>query len=83
MESHRRHIDDIDSQIVALLARRMEVVRQIGALKRQSGRAVADPGRETQLKSRLAQLAADHDLDPGLVLRLYELILNASRDLQS
>ena len=52
----RANIDDIDSQLVELLARRAEITNQVGQIKTQTGMPIYVPEREAQLiQSRRAQ----------------------------
>ena len=54
LEQLRTRIDDLDGQLLDLLNQRMEVVRQIGALKRAEGTAIYRPERELAILQRLA-----------------------------
>ena len=49
----RAGIDSIDDEILALLIKRMQIVRQIGALKAKSGATIYRPEREKQSLDRL------------------------------
>ena len=51
----RRSIDQIDSQMLRLLNRRMRVARRIGKLKRQLGNHWVDPQRERAILERLSR----------------------------
>jgi len=52
----RRRIDELDGQLLELLNRRAESVREIGQLKEQNGAVVFDPARERQIFDRLSAL---------------------------
>ncbi|WP_025763961.1 prephenate dehydratase [Dyadobacter tibetensis] len=49
----RNKIDDLDNQLLQLLNERMEVVRQVGELKRSSNAIIYRPEREKQILDRL------------------------------
>lgn len=77
LDSLRRQIDDLDRQIVELLARRLELARRIGAYKAAHGLPVLDEVREAQLiadRSRQSVLAGGHPCD-----EIFRLILEQSR----
>ena len=48
----RKDIDNIDDSIFELLAQRMQIVKQIGELKRQSQTRIYRPERERERISR-------------------------------
>jgi chorismate mutase/prephenate dehydrogenase len=79
----RRRIDAIDHELVELLARRNDVVREVAAVKRQSGFPIRDAGRETALLNDRAALATRRDLRPEVVESLFRVVLWASRDRQA
>lgn len=53
----RVELEAIDSDIVNLLARRMELARRIGAQKRAAGLPLQDPKREAQVVAAVARNA--------------------------
>lgn len=52
----RQDINQIDAQLVALLERRMTLVDQVTAFKRQTGKAVLDSKREEEVLNRVTDL---------------------------
>jgi chorismate mutase/prephenate dehydratase len=56
IDAIRRRIDDLDNELLELLSRRAEGVREIGQLKEQNGAVVFDPARERQILDRLSSL---------------------------
>ena len=77
----RRAIDEIDRQILELLAARVRVVLAVGDYKRRNGVAVYDPERERNLLARLASLAPE-PLDGDTVRRIFERLIDESRRLE-
>lgn len=59
LSDYRRQIDDIDSQLLALFYRRMDVAAQIGGYKKAHNLPALDAGRE---RAKLQQIA---DSAPG------------------
>jgi chorismate mutase/prephenate dehydratase len=57
LEECRARIDDIDNEVVALLNRRMEVVRRVGEIKHDSNSAIYRPEREKSIIDRLTKIS--------------------------
>lgn len=78
----RRHIDQIDRQIVRLLARRQELSLEIGRVKQARGLPVHIPDREGELLEVVRDEAAHLGIDVDHVEALFEAVLAESRRLQ-
>lgn len=75
----RAEIDTLDRAVLALLARRMEVVARIADVKRTYGVALRDPSRESALLADRARTAATLGLPAGLSDEVFRAVLRASR----
>ncbi len=75
----RTKIDDIDGQILSLLAQRQTQVEKVVRLKRKHNISVYHPAREEDLISKLRVQAGKADLDPDFMEDLYRVILRQSR----
>ncbi len=75
----RENIDQIDSQILSLLAKRHDQVLKVVNLKKEYNIPVYHPAREEDLISRLRIQAEKAGLDPGFMEDLYRIILRQSR----
>ena len=75
----RNNIDQIDSKILSLLARRQEQVEQVVKLKKRHQIPVYHPAREEDLISKLRDQAKRSALDPDFMEDLYRVILRQSR----
>lgn len=74
IESLRNRIDELDHEMLRLLAERMDVSRQMASLKRQAGMSVYQPKRwEAVLTDRMEQ-AEGLALDQAFVKELLEKI---------
>ena len=83
LESLRGQIDQVDRDILELLAKRMAIVTELAQAKREDGTRIRDPAREQQvLESRRTQ-AETLGLSPEFVESLYRLIMWASREYQA
>ena len=82
LEESRKMIDEIDSEIVALLNRRASISRRIGELKTRAGLPVLDAERE---ESVLRKIAGDNagELDAKSLIRIYREVLKESRRIQT
>lgn len=83
LEKAREEIDRIDSGILELLAKRLEIVDRVGKVKRESGIPVYHPAREENLITGRRAEAQKLGLDPALVEDLFRAILRGSRITQS
>lgn len=68
----RTEIDVIDDQIVCLLAKRLELVRQVGIYKINNIYGIRDRTREDQILQRINHLAREKELDPEFVKQLFQ-----------
>lgn len=79
LETLRAEIDCLDEQIVALLSRRLEQVKQVVALKKSRGLPIHNPAREEDLISQRRDQARTVGLDPDHIEELYRCIIRQSR----
>jgi chorismate mutase len=81
LETLRRQIDDLDTQLLGLVAQRIGVVLQIAEHKLARGLPAYDPGREARLIERLCELRPP-PLDAETVRRIFERLIDESRRLE-
>jgi chorismate mutase len=81
LDALRQRIDAIDTQILALVAERIQIVLQVGDYKRQRGMPVYDPERERALLDRLSS-DPPTPLDGATVRRIFERLVDESRCLE-
>jgi chorismate mutase/prephenate dehydrogenase len=63
----RDEIDDIDSELVTLLQRRLNVTRKVGQLKSTVGKPIFDAEREASLFTKRRLQASEAGLSPDLI----------------
>jgi len=63
----RDEIDEIDSDLVKLLHRRLAVTSKVGQLKSNVGKPIYDPAREASLFAKRRLQASDAGLSPDLI----------------
>jgi chorismate mutase len=71
----RHRIDNIDEEIVHLLAERFQATQRIGEYKRDHGLPAVDAERESHQLERISRLAEENGLDPSLARRILRLVL--------
>ena len=81
LDALRNEIDDIDNKILELVARRIAAVVQIGDYKRSRELPVYDAVRERLVLQRLMGQAPP-GLDPQVVRRVFERIIDESRGIE-
>ncbi len=78
----RKQVDELDAQIVKLIAARMAVTRDIGKEKRDVGRPIEDKAREQIVLERVKNVARAVNLEPGEIEKIYRQIFSISKDVQ-
>ena len=79
----RGEIDDIDAELLQLLARRMEISAQIGEYKKQNNVTVVQMDRWKQVLDGLMVTGQELGLSPILINKVFEAIHQASIDRQA
>ena len=79
----RGEIDDIDDELLQLLARRMEVSAQIGEYKKQNNVTVVQMDRWKKILADHVAAGEDMGLSPILINKVFEAIHQASIERQS
>ena len=79
----RGEIDDIDSELLQLLARRMEVSAQIGEYKKRNNVTVVQMDRWKKILADHIETGKDLGLDSELITEVFEAIHQASIERQS
>jgi len=82
LDELREQIDQVDAEIVRLLARRVSISHKIGGEKKRQRRPVHDPGRERIVLDRVRTLAGDLKINADDVEEVYRQIITASKGVQ-
>lgn len=77
LESLRRTLDQLDSELVAVFEQRMDISRRVAAWKLAHQRPVLDPEREARVLDTRASMCRDPRWAPA-VRQLYETIMALS-----
>ena len=77
MEEVRAGVDDVDRRVVALIARRFAFMDAAARIKADRA-AVRDERRKAEVISKVEAAAAERGVDPKLMRRLYEELIESS-----
>jgi chorismate mutase-like protein len=83
LKPYRARIDAIDDQIVDLLAQRMGIIREVGALKAEKGIHPVLQDRVDEVRERCAARAAEKGVDADMVRDLYDRLIRHCCDLEA
>lgn len=76
-------VDAVDHDLLQLIARRMALVGEIAASKREHGLRIRDMAREREVLADRTRLAEELGLPRGEMESMFRLLLRASRDHQA
>jgi len=82
LDELRTQIDDIDDQMISLLGERLELVKEIGELKRKKNLPVVDPEREDQVMQDRVLAGERHGVGEDAVRSIFDALIMESRRLQ-
>lgn len=75
LEEKRAQLDELDADLIRLLARRASVVEEIWAWKQANGVGRIDPAREAELRGRLLAQAESLGLSRDAVAGILDRII--------
>ncbi len=78
----RGEIEQIDRELIELIARRVDLARRVGAAKRRAGLPTLDPAREAAVVRRAGALAREANLDDEDVRYIFWHLIGLSRRMQ-
>ncbi len=82
LQETRGLIDELDEELVGLLARRAQLSRRAAGVKAKKGRAVQDPKREKEVLSQRRGWARDLGLEAAGISGVFEAVMRFSRSEQ-
>ena len=82
LDDVRQRLDDLDRQLVEILARRFESGNQAARLKAELGMPMHDPAREEQVMEQAAEWARAAGLPEAEVAELFRRLIAISRTAQ-
>lgn len=78
----RQKIDEIDDQILLLLKNRVDLMKEIGKIKKQNNLSVRDDQREKEKIKNIEQKAKELKLPPQLPTQLWTALFLYSEEIE-
>ena len=82
LEELRKEIDEIDQQILEILVKRIDIVKQIGELKNIQNMPIIDEERREKLLESISQRAKVFNLSEEFVKKLFKEIHDHAVEIQ-
>ncbi len=79
LDQLRGSIEECDRELIAVLRRRLELVREVGEVKAGLGIPVTDPKREAAVVRKAAERARRAGLDEELIRSLIWQVMSSAR----
>ena len=81
LAKRRKHIDDVDRQLVDLLNQRTKIAHEIGHIKKEARLPVLEPSREEKILANVAEMNRG-PLTEGALRNIFEAIMKEMRKIQ-
>jgi len=78
----RTEIEEIDQELVELMAQRTYVAETIARVKAEDGLPTTDEAQEERVMARAGENADRFDLDPDVVQDVFRLLVELNKDQQ-
>ncbi|MDD9269023.1 chorismate mutase [Paenibacillus sp. GCM10023248] len=76
LDQLRNEIDQIDQQIIKLLAQRFQCTEEVGIYKAENQLHAQDPGRESEQFRKIRQLSEESGINPAYTSEIYRRIMD-------
>jgi chorismate mutase len=83
MDRLREEIEAIDRSLIELIARRVDLAREVGRAKRAAGLPTLDPAREAAVVRRAGQVAREVGIEDEDVRYIFWHLIGLSRRAQN
>ncbi len=83
LASLRSDIEQVDAELIACIAKRMQLVRDIRVVKQRAGQPVLDPAREAAVVAKASARARDASLPEDEIRAVYWKLMAIARRVQS
>lgn len=82
IEALRREIGAVDEEIIRLVAKRMEIAREVGRTKRKSGMEIRDPTQEERVVCMTAERAEQLGVREDTAVRIARALIDGAVGIQ-
>ncbi|WP_308639465.1 chorismate mutase [Paenibacillus silvisoli] len=72
----RQQIDEIDQELISLLAKRFQITEEVGQYKATQSLPAQDPGREARQFKKIEELAVAAGLQPDHAAAIFRCIMD-------
>lgn len=79
----RKELDQIDKELVSLLAKRLSLMPEVAQYKKRNKVDVDQPDREKEILEAKRKLAEKLDVNPDFIEELYKKIFQESKRIQN
>ena len=76
LEKFRSELNEIDKNLIDLLGRRFEIIREVGEYKKEKNIPMMQSKRVDEVKDRCAIMGEEQGLDGDFIRGLYTLIID-------
>ncbi len=76
LSKFREELNELDEQLVELLGKRYQVIREVGHFKKANTIPMMQSKRVEKVKDRCAEMGKKVQLDPDFIRGLYTLIID-------
>jgi chorismate mutase len=76
LDELRKNIDQLDDEIVALLAKRFQLTEEVGMYKAANKLTAQDPSRESEQFAKITRLASSNELNPEYATAIYRRLMD-------
>lgn len=83
MDRLREEIENVDRELIELIARRVDLAREVGRAKRAADLPTLDPAREAAVVRRAGQIAREVGIEDEDVRYIFWHIIGLSRRAQN
>ena len=80
LEALREKIDEIDSEIISLMQKRISIAQDIASVKKANNLPIHIPEREKAVIDKIRALASEKGLDPDTIEDIYKLLIEYTRN---
>tara|TARA_Y100000310_G_scaffold331523_1_gene405238 strand:+ start:216 stop:479 length:264 start_codon:yes stop_codon:yes gene_type:complete len=82
LQEIRNQIDELDQELLDVLAKRMYLSKAVGEVKRKGKLEIVQPEREAELLEQRIALANGSDLDADFIKDIFGKIMDYSKKVQ-
>jgi len=79
----RRKMDEITIEMIKMLKTRTGISKEIGEIKKNTGKVVTDESREDSLRIKIISLCKELNFDETIATKFLNFLLNESVKVQS